>query len=144
MIRSCLWIIGVLVALGLLGAFLFAKAMELSVTYIVWQTKTSPDGKFKAVAHYADGGATSRFFTDVSIVPAGFDTPEKTERALDYPNTVFYSELPGDKITLVWTQPRTLLIRYPKGKPIPHFTPSVQVDGQTFQIEKKEAADETP
>jgi hypothetical protein len=144
MVRSCLWIVGLLVALGLLGAFLFAKAIEQSVTYIVWQTKTSPDGKFKAVAHYADAGATTGFFTDISIVPAGFDTPKKTHHKPDYPNIVFYSKLPGDTLQLVWAQPRTLLIRYPKGKTIQDFTPSVQVDGQTFQIEKKEAADETP
>ena len=116
----------------------FAIGLRMDSMYVVYHTKDSPDGKFKAVAHYSDSGATSSLYTTVSIVPAGFETPKETREPPDYPNSIFVGSIPGRQIRFRWTGPRTLSIRYPKGENVSDFEQTVQVDQETFTVQTAE------
>ena len=141
-LRTCLILFGITAFLVLGGLGLLVLTIQNDVAYVVWHTKNTPDGKFKAVAHYSDAGATTGFYTAVSIVPENLETPHETRRQPNYPNEVFFANhLPGTKVQLNWAQPRTLIIRYPAGTYVGSFQDKVTVGTETFRIEKKEMED---
>jgi hypothetical protein len=141
-LRNCLILFGITALLVSGGLGLIVLTLQNDIAYVVWRTKITPDGKFKAIAHYSDGGATTGFYTAVSIVPEGFEAPQETRRKPNYPNEVFFANhLPGTKVQLNWAQPRTLIIRYPTGTYVGSFQAKVTVGTETFRIEKKEMAD---
>ena len=57
-LRTCLTVLCVTALLVLGGLGLLVLALQNDIAYVVWHTKDTPDGKFKAVAHYSDAGAT--------------------------------------------------------------------------------------